>query len=116
VANGQEFVLGPWAEVRSLTFGSGPDATVVLSGDGVLPRHALLTRDGETFWLRNLARQPLVANGTTVAPRRRACVSLPLDLTLTEAVKVALRVRTLEPAPATSAEGGAPHVQTTLEH
>ena len=116
VANGQELTLGPWAEVRSLTFGSGPDATVVLSGDGVLPRHAVLTRDGEIFRLCNLSRQPLVANGTTVAPRRRAYVSLPLDLTVTEAVKVALRVRTLEPAPATGAQGGAPHVQTALEH
>jgi len=115
-ANGQEVALGPLAEVRFLSFGSGPDATVVLSGEGVLPRHAVLTRDGETVRLRNLARQPLVANGVTIAPRRRACVSLPLDLTLTEAVKVALRVRTLEPALVASAEGGTNHVQTALEH
>jgi len=116
VANGQELTLGPWVEVRSLTFGSGPDATIVLNGEGVLPRHAVLTRDGETVRLRNLSRQPLVANGVTIAPRRRAYVSLPLDLTVTEAVKVALRVRTLERAPATSAKGGTPHVQTALEH
>lgn len=91
--NGQEIALGPLAEVRRVDIGASSRATIPLFGDGLLPCHVLLRRDGEVFRLRNLAHKPIVANGVTVAPRGRARVVLPLDLALTDNVKVALQVR-----------------------
>ncbi|MCX5677355.1 MAG: hypothetical protein NTX87_20415, partial [Planctomycetota bacterium] len=91
--NGQEIALGPLAEVRRVDIGASSRATIPLFGDGILPRHVLLRRDGEVFRLRNLAHKPIVANGVTVVPRGRARVVLPLDLALTDNVKVALQVR-----------------------
>jgi hypothetical protein len=105
--NGQEIALGPVAEIRRLDIGTSPRAAIAVSGDGLLPHHVLLRRNGQIFRLRNLARQPIVANGMTIAPRDRARVVLPLDLALTENVKVALRVRTPEPDQPTPVTEGA---------
>jgi len=117
VINGQEFALGPLTEVRRIEIGSSPSATIPLSGDGLLPCHVLLRRDDEVFRLRNLSRAPITANGVTVAPRGRTCVVLPLDLALTENVKVALRVRTAVQADVvTHSEEDKSHVQHALEH
>jgi hypothetical protein len=94
--NGHEIALGPLAQVRHLEIGSSPRVTIPVAGDKILPQHVVLRRDGEVFRLRNLSRQPITANGVTVAPRGRARVVLPLDLVLTDNIKVALQVRDQE--------------------
>jgi hypothetical protein len=107
--NGQEIALGPVVEIRRLDIGTSPRAAIPLTGDGLLPHHVLLRRDGEVFRLRNLSRKPMTANGVTVKPRGRARLALPADIVLNDKAKVALysRLPVEEEAQAT-VEGGAP--------
>jgi hypothetical protein len=106
--NGREIALGPLTQVRRLAIGSSPYVAISVAGDGILPRHVVLRRDGEVFRLRNLSRKPITANGVTVPPRRRLRLVLPTDIVLNDKAKATLETRlpVEEEAQAAAIEGG----------
>ena len=91
--NGREISLGPVSQVSRFTIGSGPLATIPLTGAAVLGRHVAMQRDRGTFRVRNRSRRPITVNGVSVCGNGRCRVVLSAEIRINAGKTVLLRVR-----------------------
>lgn len=83
---GSSYCLGNPQHFNSAHLGSSPENTIRINSESVAPRHLRIYRRGSSFFIRNLAKTPVVANGQEIGRRKRRRLTFPVAVSLCEGV------------------------------
>lgn len=90
-AGDQQYDLGEEANIDTLVIGKGPASAVVLPDDEELEdEHVKIIRRRRSWQIKNLARQPIVVDGTTVKKSHKLDLFLPATIELTQQSRITL--------------------------
>jgi hypothetical protein len=87
---GSSFCLGNPRHFNSAHLGSSPENTIRISNEAIAPRHLHIFRRGDNFFVRNLAKTTIFANGQEISRRKRHLLIFPAAISLCENISVNL--------------------------
>jgi hypothetical protein len=90
--NGQTYRLGAVNGLRPIHVGARQDNVIRLTDPAIAPRHLRLFSSRRGLMVRNLARTPVLVNGSELRPRRKVQLALPAAVKLGEKATLDLRL------------------------
>jgi hypothetical protein len=91
--NGRSYNLGPSEHFKTADFGRGGDNTVRIPDDSLQNRHMRIFKRRASLMVRNLARSPIMVNGTAVKRSGTCHLVIPSVIKLNDKVSVDLRIQ-----------------------
>ena len=87
---GSSYCLGSPQHFSSAHLGSSAENTIRVNSESIEPRHLRIYRRRSNFFIRNLAKTPVIANGQEIGRKKRYRLTFPVAVSLGEGVTVHL--------------------------
>lgn len=87
---GSSYCLGSPQHFSSVHLGSSAENTIRVNSESIEPRHLRIYRRRSNFFIRNLAKTPVIANGQEIGRKKRYRLTFPAAVCLGEGVTVHL--------------------------